>query len=290
MGSIVATSDNTGAVSNKNLYGPFGEITTLAGTTFGFTGQRYDAELGLYYFKNRYYSPTLGRFLQPDPIGYTGEELNIYGYAANSPLKYTDPTGNTPISPLAWAIFATFAILIISIAVYLAIYLIFWLLSVFLEWLMSILQKRDPVFPAWDPWGPLVKLFTTPVASVPPGWVSRRLVGYNQFTGVLDGAAPGSQGSFFQYVYPGGSVYNDNSSSGGGNIAGGPGGGNGGYPGPQLAFFGNPQNIAPHESVQTNSGSSGAPLSSAVASSAPASGDFAPYAYFGGLPPSVVGW
>lgn len=93
MGSIVATSNSSGAVTNKNKYSTFGEITTLAGTTFGFTGQRYDSELGLYYYKMRYYSPKLGRFLQPDPIGYTGEDFNLYTYVGNSPLRYTDPMG-----------------------------------------------------------------------------------------------------------------------------------------------------------------------------------------------------
>lgn len=96
MGTIVATSDSTGAVIDKNLFGPFGEITTLSGTTFGFTGQRFDSELDLYYLKNRYYSPTLGRFLQPDSVGYTGGDFNLYSYVQNSPLLYTDPLGLDP--------------------------------------------------------------------------------------------------------------------------------------------------------------------------------------------------
>ncbi len=93
VGSIVAVSNNSGAVANKNKFSPFGEITTLGGTTVGFTGQRYDSELGLYYFKHRYYSPKLGRFLQPDPIGYTGSDFNLYTYVVNSPQEYTDPMG-----------------------------------------------------------------------------------------------------------------------------------------------------------------------------------------------------
>jgi RHS repeat-associated protein len=93
VGSIIAVSNNSGAVANKNKFSPFGEITTLGGTTVGFTGQRYDSELGLYYFKRRYYSPKLGRFLQPDPIGYTGRDFNLYTYVGNSPQKYTDPMG-----------------------------------------------------------------------------------------------------------------------------------------------------------------------------------------------------
>ncbi len=90
-GSIIATTDSTGTVTNKSKYSPFGENAPV-GTTFGFTGQRYDAETGLYYYKNRYYSPTLNRFLQTDPIGY-GAGLNVYAYAGNDPINATDPLG-----------------------------------------------------------------------------------------------------------------------------------------------------------------------------------------------------
>ena len=91
LGSIVATSNTSGTVTNKNKYMPWGE-GTVVGTTFGFTGQRYDSETDLYYFKNRYYSPALGRFLQPDPVLYE-DTLNLYLYARNNPLTLADPYG-----------------------------------------------------------------------------------------------------------------------------------------------------------------------------------------------------
>jgi len=102
-GSIVATTDATGTVTNKSKYSPFGENAPV-GTTFGFTAQRYDAETGLYYYKIRYYSPSIGRFLQPDKIGYAGGDLNLYAYVRNDPLKFTDwsglgPSQGTPGSP-----------------------------------------------------------------------------------------------------------------------------------------------------------------------------------------------
>ncbi|MCA9803289.1 MAG: hypothetical protein KC777_15065 [Cyanobacteria bacterium HKST-UBA02] len=92
MGSVIATTDDTGAVVNTYAYSPSGECSSMSGTTFGFTGQRFDSETGLYMFKNRYYSPVIGRFLQPDPVGYK-DGLNLYQYAYNNPNGFTDPLG-----------------------------------------------------------------------------------------------------------------------------------------------------------------------------------------------------
>jgi uncharacterized protein RhaS with RHS repeats len=49
-------------------------------------------EVGIYYYRARYFSATLGRFLQRDPIGYEGG-INLYSYCGNSPNDYTDPYG-----------------------------------------------------------------------------------------------------------------------------------------------------------------------------------------------------
>ncbi len=46
----------------------------------------------MYYYKARIYSPTLGRFLQTDPIGY-GDGLNWYNYVGGDPVNATDPSG-----------------------------------------------------------------------------------------------------------------------------------------------------------------------------------------------------
>jgi RHS repeat-associated protein len=102
--NVTALVDTTGTVQERYVYDPYGSVTVLTpswgtrGTSayawvFLFQGGRLDAVMGLYYFQQRDYSPTLGRWMQIDPMPYSTEDCNLYLFVGDDPCDSTDPRG-----------------------------------------------------------------------------------------------------------------------------------------------------------------------------------------------------
>jgi len=103
--NVTALVDNSGNVVERYLYDPFGRVTVVdggwversEGTAFAWhylhQGGRYDDVSGLYHFRYRDYSPTLGRWTSLDPIRYEAGDVNLYRFVNNGPTNKIDPSG-----------------------------------------------------------------------------------------------------------------------------------------------------------------------------------------------------
>ncbi|MFN7333270.1 MAG: RHS repeat domain-containing protein, partial [bacterium] len=111
--SVTAITTSTGAVAERYAYTAYGQPTILnaAGTPlspqtstlnsrYSYTGREWDATLGLHHFRARWMSPSAGRFLGRDPIGYEGSEWALYNYTNGKSLISMDPSGKS-----IWSLF-----------------------------------------------------------------------------------------------------------------------------------------------------------------------------------------
>src|SRR5437588_11176748 len=126
-GNVMFLLDGGGNVIERYRYDAFGKPTILSanntqlststyGNRFMYTGREYLSELGIYDYRHRMYNPSLGRFLQSDPLGLQTEgakltpeqkalygagapeafgssEMNLYRYCGDDPVNKSDPTG-----------------------------------------------------------------------------------------------------------------------------------------------------------------------------------------------------
>ncbi len=79
---------------------PWGTATSITGSeslNTRFPGQWYQLESGLNYNWHRHYDPTIGRYTQPDPLGFV-DGSSIYAYAINSPINNVDRDGRNSIT------------------------------------------------------------------------------------------------------------------------------------------------------------------------------------------------
>jgi RHS repeat-associated protein len=95
-GSVVAVSNGSGTVTSVNTYDEYGKPGSGNVGRFQYTGQKWIADVGLYDYKARMYHPSLGRFMQTDPIRFGGG-MNIYGYVGQDPLNFVDTWGTQEV-------------------------------------------------------------------------------------------------------------------------------------------------------------------------------------------------
>ena len=98
LGSVLALANSSGTIVTQYGYDPFGGTSSAGAANANssqYTGRENDGN-GLYYYRARYYSPSLHRFVSQDPRGFAGGGTNLYAYAGNTPTNLRDPNGQSP--------------------------------------------------------------------------------------------------------------------------------------------------------------------------------------------------
>ncbi len=99
LGTTRVLADSSGLISSSLSYGSYGNVTSgSASTRYLYTGRETDSDIGLIYYRARFYDPEQGRFISEDPVGLEGG-INLFAYVENNPLRFTDPSGLCPQTP-----------------------------------------------------------------------------------------------------------------------------------------------------------------------------------------------
>ena len=125
-GDVMSLERADGGSGASYAYDAWGNILAMSGTLaelnpLRYRGYVYDQETGFYYLNSRYYDPAVGRFINPDAaIGQVGniKGNNMFTYALNNPVMYSDLTGNWPkLSTVLAGVAAVAAIVAVAAAV-----------------------------------------------------------------------------------------------------------------------------------------------------------------------------
>jgi RHS repeat-associated protein len=95
LGSVTSSAGGTGQLLSSATYDSFGNLmasTGSFGNSFQYTGRENDSNTDLRYYRARFYSPSTGRFLSEDLLGFSGGR-NFYSYVGNNPTTLVDPVG-----------------------------------------------------------------------------------------------------------------------------------------------------------------------------------------------------
>jgi len=108
--NVVALTSTAGAVVERYAYDAYGQTTIYDGAwsatrsvssysnAITYTGRQYDPETGFLYFRQRYLTAPLGRFLSRDPIGYKADAICLSQFVQNRPMSVVDPLGLQTVS------------------------------------------------------------------------------------------------------------------------------------------------------------------------------------------------
>jgi len=103
LGNVIGLTGVSGAIQTSYIYDPYGNVTASGAANdnpYQYTGRENDGT-GLYYYRARYYAPTIGRFVSEDPLGWASGQTNAYAYVGGNPVQFTDPLGlcETNVAP-----------------------------------------------------------------------------------------------------------------------------------------------------------------------------------------------
>ena len=95
LGNVTNLTNSSGSTIITYTYDAYGNVLSQSSPStnpYQFSTKEYASETGLLYFGARYYDPSIGRFITPDPLGFI-DGPNVYLYCNNNPINFIDPWG-----------------------------------------------------------------------------------------------------------------------------------------------------------------------------------------------------